>query len=175
MGEYRIIKINVYADFRKGFIQNHIATVTPIPAHCTSDRGKPSGGENETGQGQERSPFRWGARASEQQRKITKGPAVRGVCPVGITPSTHALYQTPPVVSSSQQNYRLHHRFSRSQYHIVKEESLRSVLLTSLAAALLLLAVLRGEVDDGLAGARLVLARLAGLEGGLAGDDAVDF
>lgn len=84
------------------------------------------------------------------------------------------LSTKPTRVSSLHQNYSLHRGFSRSQYHIVKEESLRSVLLTSLAAALLLLAVLRGEVDDGLAGAGLVLARLAGLEG-LAGDDAVDF
>jgi len=55
-----------------------------------------------------------------------------------------------------------------------KEESLRSVLLIRLAAALLLLAVLRREVDDGLAGTGLVLTRLAGIEG-LAGDDTVDF
>lgn len=80
----------------------------------------------------------------------------------------------PTSVSSSHQITRLHHRSRRSQYRFVKEESLRSVLLTRLAAALLLLAVLRGEVDDGLAGARLVLTRLAGIKS-LAGDDAVNF
>jgi hypothetical protein len=43
-----------------------------------------------------------------------------------------------------------------------------------LAAALLLLGVLRGEVDDGTAVADLVRATLPGVEG-LAGNDAVDF
>lgn len=49
-----------------------------------------------------------------------------------------------------------------------------SVVLTRLAAALLLLAVLWSEVDDRLAGTGLVLTRLTGVKG-LAGDDAVNF
>lgn len=87
--------------------------------------------------------------------------------------SSHAFYRIPLVY------HRIKLRTpARTQAipisHCKKEESLRSVLLVRLTAALLLLAVLRCEIDDGLAGAGLVLTRLAGVEG-LAGDDAVDF
>lgn len=116
--------------------------------------------------------FHKGPEHSNNKESRINGPTVRGICPVG-TPPRPMLYRIPPVYRL-RINYRLQHRFHRSKYRIVKEESLRPVLLTRLAAALLLLAVLRSEVDNGLAGARLVLTRLARVKG-FAGDDAVDF
>lgn len=87
--------------------------------------------------------------------------------------SSHACYRIPLVYHRIKL-----HTPSRTQAipisHCKKEESLRSILLNRLTAALLLLAVLGREVDDGLAGTGLVLARFAGVEG-LAGDDAVNF
>jgi hypothetical protein len=69
-------------------------------------------------------------------------------------------------------NYRLHHRSWPFQSHIVKRRVVAVHFIGPLAAALLLLVGLRGEVDS--AAHRWVRARLTRVQS-LAGNDAVDF
>lgn len=152
--------------------------MTPTLFHCTSHRERPSNHrkreKNRSGTGLvERNQFHREPEHSRSKRSRINGSTVQGVCPLG-TPLRPMLFTESHRCIVFASNHRLRHRFRQSKYRIVKKESLQSVLLTRLAAALLLLAVLRGEVDNGLAGARLVLSRLAGVKS-LAGDNAVDF
>lgn len=82
------------------------------------------------------------------------------------------VFQNLPVYRLRPPNYRLHHRSWPFQSHIVKRRVVAVRFVGPLAAALLLLVGLRGEVDSAAHG--WVCARLARVQS-LAGYNAVDF
>ena len=88
----------------------------------------------------------------------------------------HVLYQISPVHPPWHELQDSVHRPAPFQYFVAKKKSRcgRGILPGCLAAALLLLVVLRGELNHRAAITRLVLTRLARVQG-LAGNNAVDF